>query len=347
MSQQAFSKARKKIKAEAIEELLRTSVTGSYHEEWERWRGYRLMAVDGSSIQLPSDPALLEYFGGLGKEETAATALASMLYDLENDIVIDARIVPVSGNERALAKEHVRVLEKLESYERGKELIIFDRGYPSHEFIKLLQDKEIGYVMRIQKGFISGKKLPEGRDGYAELGKSGLRARVIQITLPGGEEETLITNMGEERLEYEAFEELYNKRWGIETEYKTVKQKLELENFSGRTVETIKQDFYTIMTLANILASLVREADRKVKKEREKRGNKYEYQVNVNHAVGVLKDQLIGVLLEERPVKRMRLMKELVREIGRRVVPIRLKREVERKKTPRKARFHHNHKSNC
>ncbi|MDR1468572.1 MAG: hypothetical protein LBT00_04700 [Spirochaetaceae bacterium] len=56
--------------------------------------------------------------------------------------------------------------------------------------------------MRIQKGFISEKKLPGGRDGYAELGKSGQRVRVIQITLPGGEKETLITNMGEERLEY-------------------------------------------------------------------------------------------------------------------------------------------------
>jgi hypothetical protein len=38
---------------------------------------------------------------------------------------------------------------------------------------RLLQDKETGYVMRIQKGFVSGKKLPDGRDGYAELGKSG------------------------------------------------------------------------------------------------------------------------------------------------------------------------------
>jgi hypothetical protein len=123
--------------------------------------------------------------------------------------------------------------------------------------------------------------------------------------------------MGKERLEYEAFEELYNKRWGIKTEYKTVKRKLELENFSGRTVETIKQDFPAVMTLANMLASVVREAGRKVKKERKKRGNKYEYRVNVNHAAGVLKDRLIGVLLKERPGKRVRLMKDLVRETGR------------------------------
>jgi hypothetical protein len=84
-----------------------------------------------------------------------------------------------------------------------------------------------------------------------------------------------------------------------------------------------------------------------VKKEREKRGNKYEYQVNVNHAIGVFKDRLLGVVLEEGCGRRVRMMKELVREIKRRVVPIRLEREVGRKENSRKARFHHNHKSNC
>ena len=102
-----------------------------------------------------------------------------------------------------------------------------------------------------------------------------------------------------------------------------------------------------MMTVSNMLASFVREANRKVKQEREKSGNKYEYQVNENHAVGVYKDRLIAVVIEERPGGRRRLMKELVREIERRVVPIRLNREVERKDCHRKARFHHNHKSNC
>jgi hypothetical protein len=37
-----------------------------------------------------------------------------------------------------------------------------------------------------------------------------------------------------------------------------------------------------------------------VRKEREKRKNKYEYPVNVNHAIGVFKDRLIGVVLEGR-----------------------------------------------
>jgi hypothetical protein len=159
MSRQAFSKARQKICWEALQELFQGSVEGSYHEEWEQWRGFRLMAVDGSFIQLPQDKELLEYYGGLGHDGKTALALVSLLYDVKNDIVVDARIEPVRNNERALAQEHIETLLGLESYERGRELILFNRGYPSFEFIKAIQDKGIGDVMRVQKNFIREREL--------------------------------------------------------------------------------------------------------------------------------------------------------------------------------------------
>jgi hypothetical protein len=346
MSQQAFSAARQKIKWEAFEELFQTSVRGSYNEKWEKWRGYRLMAIDGSFIQLPSDAALAEYYGGLGHEGTSAAALASLLYDLENDIVVDARIAPVSENERALAEEHLRVLRGMADFNRGhRELIIFDRGYPSHELIKSLQDKEIAYVMRIQKGFIREWEMKGEKDGWAALGKTGLHVRAVRIPLEGGGQEILITNLAE--MEYEAFGELYHKRWGIETKYKELKQKLETENFSGRLVDNVKQDFYAMMTVANMLASLVREANRTARKKRKEQETLYEYRVNVNHAVGVFKDRLIRVIIEEDHIARQYLMKEMVRQMERRVVPIRPNRDVIRKGCHRKAKFHYNHKSNC
>jgi hypothetical protein len=306
------------------------------------------MAVDGSFIRLPSDNELLEYYGGLGHEQTAATALASLLYDLVNNIVVDAKIAPVSENERALAAEHLRVLRDMADYNRGhRELIIFDRGYPSHEFIKSLSDKEIAYVMRVQKGFIREQEIKRKREWRIALGKTGLRVRVITIPLTTGEQEILITNLTEAEMEYEAFGELYHQRWGIETKYKELKQKLETENFSGRLVENVKQDFYAMMTVANMLASLVREANRAVRKKREKQENLYEYRVNVNHAIGVFKDRLIRVIIEEDRIVRRYLMREMVRQMERRVVPIRPDRDVIRTDCHRKARFHHNHKSNC
>jgi IS4 transposase len=348
MSRQAFSAARQKIKWEAFQELFQTSVYGSYQEDWDTWRGYRVMAIDGSFLRLPCDRELVEYYGGLGHEQTAATALASLVYDLQNNIVVDARIAAVSENERALAEEHLRALQGMADYNRGhRELIIFDRGYPSGEFVNSLSDKEIAYVIRVPKGFIREQELKGAREGRVSLRKTGRRVRAIRIALSSGEQEILITNLKKAEMEYEAFGELYHKRWGIETKYKELKQKLETENFSGRLVDNVKQDFYAMMTVANMVASCVREANRGAKKEREGRGNLYEYQVNVNHAIGVFKDRLIRVIIEEDRIARHYLMRDLVRQMERRVVPIRPKREVLRKDCHRKGKFHHNHKSNC
>jgi hypothetical protein len=43
-----------------------------------------------------------------------------------------------------------------------------------------------------------------------------------------------------------------------------VKQKFELGNFSGRLVDNIKQDFYAMMTVSNMLSSGLREANEKI-----------------------------------------------------------------------------------
>jgi hypothetical protein len=41
----------------------------------------------------------------------------------------------------------------------------------------------------------------------------------------------------------------------VETKYNQVKQKMVLENFSGRLVDNIKQDFYAMMTAPDMPAS--------------------------------------------------------------------------------------------
>ena len=56
--------------------------------------------------------------------------------------------------------------------------------------------------------------------------------------------------------------------------------------------------------------------------------------MNVNHAVGGYQDRLIGETIAKRRGEWLWLMRELVGEIERRVVPVRLHREVERKEIP-------------
>jgi hypothetical protein len=278
---------------------------------------------------------------------SAATARASALYDIENDIIVDARLEPLTVNERSLAKEHLEALAGMGlDIEERQALIILDRGYPSKDFIKYLQDKEIRYVMRVWRGFNS--RIDSMKQGSKTISLAeGVKTRAIVFRLVNGERETLITNLQAGEVADEDFPELYYKRWPIETKYNQLKQKLELENFSGRLADNIKQDFYAMMTVSNMLASCLREANKKIQKEQAKKGNRYEYQANVNHAVGVLKDRLIGILIADDPFVRKYLYGELVSEVRRRLVPIRPNREVGRKEYLKKPHFHHNHKSNC
>jgi hypothetical protein len=212
------------VKREAFRELFQAGVEGSYNETLKDWRGYLVMAVDSSHIALPRDAALREYYGAAGHGLSAATARASLLYDIENDIIVDAQIEPLTGDERSLAKEHPRTLEEpARKVGNRKLLVIFDRGYPSRDFIKYLQDKQIRYVMRVQGGFSSRIDTMSGGSRVITL-SDGNRTRAIVFRLKSGGREALITNVGEGELESATFPALYYKRWSVETKHSQMKQ---------------------------------------------------------------------------------------------------------------------------
>lgn len=89
--------------------------------------------------------------------------------------------------------------------------------------------------------------------------------------------------------------EVYFKRWNIEKSYDVIKNKLEVENFSGYSEIAIKQDFYAQILLFNIIEDIKNTANREIQKEREKsmKTYKYEYIVNLNILISICKQYLI------------------------------------------------------
>jgi hypothetical protein len=93
------------------------------------------MAVDGSHIALPRDEAPREYYGATGHELSAVTARASILYDRENDIIMDAKIEPLTGDERSLGKALLEALGGMGlDFGERKALVLFDRGVSVQRF---------------------------------------------------------------------------------------------------------------------------------------------------------------------------------------------------------------------
>ncbi len=67
--------------------------------------------------------------------------------------------------------------------------------------------------------------------------------------------------MDRDQFPYEVFKDLYHQRWFVEEDYKLMKSRLEVENFSGLSVEAIKQDVHAKVLTKNIAAIAVYEAD--------------------------------------------------------------------------------------
>jgi len=58
------------------------------------------------------------------------------------------------------------------------------------------------------------------------------------------------------------FKELYWNRWGVETFYGVLKTRLNLENFTGLSPESVKQDFYSSIYLTGLEAILTEDVEK-------------------------------------------------------------------------------------
>ena len=333
ISKQGFSEARKKIKPEAFIKLFDTIVYWYYMENHSKtFKGFRIFAIDASILEINNSKRLKDAFGvAKGSSIELARAMASCIYDIENNLIVKALITKCTDGERSVAVELIDSYKELRS---NKDLFLFDRGYPSIDFFIYLMDANVKFIIRTPISYYKSSIMASLPDQMFELKKKGkiVRLRAIRFTLDSGEEELLITNIDDGEFGIKDFKTLYFKRWGIETKYDELKNMLQIQKFTGDTPLSIEQDFYATMFLANMASLVKQEADEIITKEQEGMDLKYEYKVNTNLLIGKLKHQLIGIILEKSTRRRKKLYKQLLNEIKRNRTPIRPGRSFNRVK---------------
>lgn len=107
------------------------------------YKGLRLLAADGSDIQIPTNPNDTDsYFPGSAGQEPYNLLHLNALYDLNADVYIDADI----GGKRCCAE--VRSLCKMVDRSSGKRaLVIADRGYESYNLMAHIQEKHWFFLL--------------------------------------------------------------------------------------------------------------------------------------------------------------------------------------------------------
>lgn len=349
ISNSAFNQARMKIKPELFKHFISFLNKEFYSENDERvklWKGYRLLGCDGSTLTLPITKELKKKYSHYVNGHTTDVLIArtSILYDLENEMVLDGKLAPFSEGERQLAISLFQGLKK----SQFKELIILDRGYPSYEMIYEMEQLNLDYLMRIKSSF--GKLTVEFMNSdLIELiteikpviphrkvnlikklffKNKAIKIRLIKVLLESGEVEMLVTSLlNQKKYPLGEFKDLYFKRWGIETLYDKLKNKLLIEQFTGYAEASILQDFYCTLFLSNIQSLLTSEANDELKMNNIN-DTKYEYKINTNLSIGFIKTRLIELFSEQNHTENT--LMELEALFIKNLIPIRPNRTFKR-----------------
>lgn len=254
-TRQAFSKRRRSIKPEALEELFKLSMQIMVQKIKPEKDRLRILAVDGTKLDLPTHTGLEKTYGIQKSTGNLPQALVSILYDVEHRFVLDVQVRPHNGNEREMAHVHFKKLQTLLG--SSDYLIIYDRGYPSGKLLETFSKAPGRYLMRCPKEFlpaIDKNKEDAWITHKFHSNKEAVSIRVIHAKLPNGNEEILCTNLSDE---YTASElvDLYAERWSIEINYDFLKNRIQPENLSGITACAFLQHLYACMLMCNLCAA--------------------------------------------------------------------------------------------
>lgn len=162
---------------------------------------------------------------------------------------------------------------------------------------------------------------PDG-EHMKELGKISLR-------LENGDYEVLATNLPYEVFSTAEIGELYHLRWGIETAYETLKSRLQLENFT-RTKELLLQDIYSTIYVSNLAEDIIHDVEEEL--DEKELHTKHKMAVNQTVSIGILKNDLIYIILEKNKEEKERLFQQLYDDISQNLVPVRPDRHYHRTK---------------
>jgi Transposase DDE domain len=214
-----------------------------------RWRGrYRLLCLDGTTINLPNWPAVRSYFGSAGRGQGQRQAQARLvMVQLTN-----ARL-PWRYDLTPLAQCEQEVADRLLADLQANDLVLMDRGFFTYALFWRVQERHAFFATRLRKQVKLKTLRPLGPGDQlvewwprSSAAKQAIRERqlpacitlrVITYQVAGFRPSAVVTNLldagavpAAELVRLEAREEgrrleagLYHKRWQIETSFLELK----------------------------------------------------------------------------------------------------------------------------
>lgn len=254
----------------------------------KRYRGYQLLACDGSDLNIARNPEDTDsYFQSQPSDKGFNQLHLNALYDLCEKRYTDAVIQPARKKNESLAM--TQMVDRCAGQE--KTIFIADRGYETYNIFAHIQEKGMYYLIRVKDGgggsmtgsfelpadeefdhamklILTRKQTNEVKANpkqYKILPKASpfdyldlqdrkfytLNFRVVRFAIAEDSYECIITNLPKEDFPAECVKKVYAMRWGIETSFRELKYAIGLSCFHSKKMEYIMQEIYARLILYN------------------------------------------------------------------------------------------------
>ncbi len=288
VTEEAYCQARALMPLRFWQELIAVliEVFESRHHRQLLFRGFRVLTMDGTEVDLPNWKALRDFFGQAknkgGKHQPQARLVMLQLPFVR--LPFRYELVALSEGENTLAR-------RLTKHLRPKDLVLLDAGFWSFGLLCDIQSQNACFALRLKKG-LKLQPLPKklGRDdrlvrwtpcdSRGKWRREGLPKsidlRVIRYQIPGYRVQEIVTNVLDPlaipraewvRLTTDCEEcgqlrpGLYHRRWEIETTYRELKVEQGMEKgLRSRTVASIQYEVASHIVLYLLVRWLMVEA---------------------------------------------------------------------------------------
>lgn len=280
----AYTQQRAKVLPEAFEYLFK-SFTAANNRNTHNYRGFKLIACDGSNLSIaynPNDSDTSWVSNQYG--DTANHLHLNAFYDVFNRIYLD--VIIQTASEYQETRACVRMIERSDQRDV---ILVADRGYENYNIMAHADQKGWKYVIRVKdvnsNGMASALDLPHAgsfdtdvtltftRKNNKKTKAAGYRwmpqnqmfdylppksedtytlpFRIARFKISDENYEVVVTNLDRSQFPSKNLKEIYQLRWGIETSFRELKYAIGLTSFHAKKVDYIKQEIFARLTLYN------------------------------------------------------------------------------------------------
>ena len=288
-SASAVCQQRYKLDSLAVKRVF--SLFTSSFENYKTYKGYYLLACDGSDINICHNPKDKDtYYIKTSATKGYNQLHLNALYDVLNNIYQDVYIDTAKKNNECNALSKMIINRQYPD----KSIVICDRGYEKYNLMATFIENGQKFIIRVKdigsNGILSTLDLPDDsfdthirkiitRVNNSETISSGLYAvlmnsspfdyidfenefyemnlRVLRFKITEDTYECLVTNLSEDEMNADEFKEIYHLRWNEEGAFRDLKYTIGMLYFHSADQELIRQEIYASLILHNYCRLLV------------------------------------------------------------------------------------------